>query len=243
MIPAATTGLDKKNQEKIRSILNCLTESTFFYRTDAPELYVYLRRNAQAFKDFFQTQFGWRLYIDEQVARLIKERVYNESVRPSQRALFNLRRRDECLLFAILLEFHDYERNQQGLTAEEADSLKFYYGDYLSFAHRRATDELGENAPGFEQLQSAGKELFAQLDRHRFIRLVERKAAERDDADAHGLREHLLYEMLPGIRCYDPTLLHQRAVFERYIQKARGEPETDADETATEPDKAEEAVE
>lgn len=218
MIPTGT-GLDKKNQEKTKAILNHLTETTFFYRTDAPELYLYLRRNQQAFKDFLHEHFGWRLYVDEHVARIIKERIWNEKVKPSQRALFDLRRRDQCLLFAILLEYHDHERNAQGLTIDEAESLKFHYGDFLTFAQSRARHELGEKAPSMEQLQSAGKELFEQLERHRFVRLVERKRADVNDLEPSGLEVHLLYEMLPGIRCYDATIMHQQAVFARYLDK------------------------
>lgn len=217
MIPTSErSGLEKKNKEKNKAVLNFLTESTFFYRQDKPELYLHLRRNAAAFKEFFEEHFGWRLYIDENVARIIRDRQYNDELRPSNRDLFNLRKRDECLLFALLLEFQDYERNRQGLTADEADSLKFYYGDFLEFSQRRAQEEIGEKNPGPEKLQEAGNVLFQQLVRHRFVRLLERKEAEMGEKADIPAGEHLLYELLPGIRCYNPSLISRRGVIERY---------------------------
>src|SRR2546425_6724196 len=107
-------ALARRGRERAGAVLNVLTESTFFYKEDDPDLFFFLRRNRAAFRELFENYFGWRFHLDRQCARLLKERQYNEALRPSQRALFDLRRRDECLLFALLLEFHEEEDSGRG---------------------------------------------------------------------------------------------------------------------------------
>jgi hypothetical protein len=38
-------GLDRRSIERVRAALNFLTESTFFYPEDDPDLFFFLRRN------------------------------------------------------------------------------------------------------------------------------------------------------------------------------------------------------
>lgn len=198
-------ALDRRSLERVRAALNVLTESTFFYREDDPDLFFFLRRNQAAFRELFEHYFGWQLYVDRQSARLLKERHYNQAVRPSQRALFDLRRRDECLLFALLLEFHEEEGQRQGLSPDDDRRLRFLLADFVAFGIRRFREELGDAAPAEAKIFESVRPLFDQLERHRFVRLVDRSQAEAGEELPAGMAEHLLYEFLPGIRCYDPS--------------------------------------
>jgi Protein of unknown function (DUF2398) len=209
-------ALDRRGRERVRAVLNVLTESTFFYREDDPDLFFFLRRNQAAVRELFESYFGWRLYVDRQCARLIKERLYNEAVRPSQRALFDLRRRDECLLFALLLEFYEEEGQRQGVTPDDDRQLRFLLADFVAFAIRRFREELEEQTPPEGRIFEATRPLFEQLERHRFVRLVDKKQAEAGDELPAGMAEHLLYEFLPGLRCYDPSLAARSVVLRAY---------------------------
>ena len=209
-------ALDRRGRERVRAVLNVLTESTFFYKEDDADLFFFLRRNQAAFRELFESYFGWRLHVDRQCARLLKDRQYNEALRPSQRALFDLRRRDECLLFALLLEFHEEEGQRQGVTPDEDRQLRFFLADFVTFAIRRFRDELGDAVPSETRILEATRPLFEQLERHRFVRLIDHKEAEAGETLPPGMAEHLLYEFLPGIRCYDPSLAARSVVLRAY---------------------------
>jgi hypothetical protein len=217
-------ALDRRSLDRVRAALNVLTESTFFYREDDPDLFFFLRRNQAAFRELFQHYFGWQLYIDRRCARLLKERHYNEAVRPSQRALFDLRRRDECLLFALLLEFHEEEGQRQGMSPDGDRRLRFLLADFVAFAIRRFREELGDSTPPEARIFESVRPLFEQLERHRFVRLVDRSQAEAGEELPAGMAEHLLYEFLPGIECYDPSQVARRVVLGAW----RGAPENGA---------------
>jgi hypothetical protein len=211
-----TLAVDRRGLDRVRAVLNVLTESTFFYREDDPDLFFFLRRNQAGFREFFEHYFGWRLYVDRQCARLLKEQHYNEALRLSQRALFDLRRRDECLLFALLLEFHEEEGQRQGVTPDEDRHLRFLLADFVAFAIRRFREELDEAAPPEVRIFEATRPLFEQLERHRFVRLVDRREVEAGDELPAAMAEHLLYEFLPGIRCYDASLAARNVVLRAY---------------------------
>ncbi|OIP34031.1 MAG: hypothetical protein AUK27_08680 [Deltaproteobacteria bacterium CG2_30_66_27] len=218
-----TLALEKKGAERVRAVLNVLTESTFFYREDDPDLFLFLVRNKSGVRKFVEHFFGWRLHVDRHVARLIKERQYNDRLRPTQRDIFDLRRRDECLLFAILLEFHEEEVHRQNVSPDDERPLRFLLSDFVAFALRRFREEMGEACPSEQRIFEAVKPLFLQLDRHRFVRLVDRKAAEAGEELPAGMEEHSLYEFLPGIRCYDASQAAREIVIRAYRTAAPGE--------------------
>jgi hypothetical protein len=190
-------GVDRLKLERVRAVLNVLTESTFFYREDNPDLFFFLRKNRAAFEELIERYFGWRIYVDRHCARLLKERQYNDALRPTQRALFDLRRRDACLLFALLLEFYEEEGQRQGLTPDDDRNLRFLLADFITVAMRRFREELGDATPPEGKIFEAARPLFEQLERHRFVRVVDRKQAEAGDELPAGMEEHLLYEFLP----------------------------------------------
>lgn len=216
-------ALEKKGAERVRAVLNVLTESTFFYREDDPDLFLFLARNKSGFRRFLEHFFGWRLYVDRHVARLIKERQYNDRLRASQRDLFDLRRRDECLLFAVLLEFHEEELRRQNVNPDDDRHLRFLLADFVAFALRRFREELGESCPPEQRVFEAVRPLFLQLDRHRFVRLLDHRCAEAGEELPAGMEEHALYEFLPGIRCYDASQAGREVVIRAYRSAAGGE--------------------
>jgi len=222
-------GVDRIKLDRVRAVLNVLTESTFFYREDDPDLFFFLRKNRAAFEELLERYFGWRLYVDRQSARLLKERQYNDALRPSQRALFDLRRRDACLLFALLLEFHEEEGQRQRLTPDDDRSLRFLLSDFVAFAIRRFHEELEGASPPDAKIFEAARPLFEQLERHRFVRLVDRKQAEAGEELPAGMEEHLLYEFLPGIRCYDPSQAARAVVVRAYRGMAQDDNGTAGD--------------
>lgn len=225
-------SLDRRGLDRVRAVVNVLTESTFFYNEDDPDLFFFLRRNQASFKELFERYFGWRLFVDEQVARLIKERQFNQKLRPSQRFLFDLRRRDECLLFTLLLEFHEEESRRQGVGPNDPRYLRFLLSDFISHAIRRSKEELGVACPSEGRLFEATKPLFEQLERHRFVRLVEKSQAEAGDVLPAGMDEQLLFEFLPGIRCYDASLAARSVVVKAYRS------EKDDERLASKPDES-----
>jgi hypothetical protein len=208
-----TPHFEKQNRRKVRAILNLLTESTFFYRADEPELFDYLRRAQAEFQRFFEEMFGWTLYADRKQARLFKGDPHNAALPAAARDLFQLTRRDECLLFVLLLEFHEAELSRQNLHYERDEDVRFLLEDFVRFAIGRARELLGERAPPDARLFDSIASLFERLVRHRFVALVQREAAGQGETLPAGLTEHLLYQALPGLHCYDPSALN-RSVFE-----------------------------
>ncbi|GAB4237679.1 MAG: hypothetical protein OHK0028_15020 [Deltaproteobacteria bacterium] len=216
-------AIERKGAERVRAVLNVLTESTFFYREDDPDLFLFLARNKSAFRRFVEHFFGWGLYVDRTVARLIKERQYNDRLRVSQRDLFDLRRRDECFLFAVLLEFHEEEMRRQNVSPDDDRHLRFLLADFVAFAIRRFREEMGEESPTEQRIFESVRPLFLQLDRHRFVRLVDRRRVEAGEELPAGMEEHALYEFLPGIRCYDASRAGREVVIRSYRTVAGAE--------------------
>lgn len=208
---------------RVRSLLNCLTEATFFYRTDDPDLFDYLRRHRGEFERFFDESFGWALHVDRKCARLIKRVTHNGALSPKQRDLFDLTRREECILFMLLLEFHELELSAQNAHYEHDEDVRFVLSDFLAHARTRFRERLGEAAPGDRELLDHVRRLFEELTRHRFVRLCER-------GDEEGAPELLLYEALPGMHCYDPGALTTELFVRAYGVAVAGEGEAMAGE-------------
>jgi hypothetical protein len=204
--PFARVGSDRT-----QAILNVLVESTFFYRDDNPDLFAVLQRNARLFRAFFESTFGWDLFLDPFVAKLNKPQVYNASLRPRQRHVFQLTRKGEYVVFIILLEFQELQAEQQNVDLSSTPELRFLLRDFLEFLFQRIQEELGAEAPSDEEVLSWARKLFDKLVLHRF--LVERERSGR--AESEGLAAAfsrnddalILYGMLPGLRCYRPDAL------------------------------------
>lgn len=210
------------SRRRVRGVLNCLTESAFFYREDDPDIFDYLRRHRAEFERFFGDYFGWDLHVDRKAARVYKREQHNKALTPKQRALFDLTRREECILFMLLLEFYEMQLAAQNVHFEHDEDLNFVLADFVEHAVARYRKELGENAPGDRELLVHIQTLFRELEKHRFVQLIERAEIAGEEDAIGGQTEHLLYAFLPGIRCYDPTRLTS-AIFEASYGAAAAE--------------------
>jgi len=194
------TYFDKLNSARVTAVLNVLGEAPFFYREDDVELFGFLRRNKAEFTRFYDELFGWELYVDARTARVFKERWHNRALRPSQHDVFDLSRRDECLAFLLLLEFHDRLLEQHNLAGDDAESPRFLFGELFDFARTRLAEERGGGAPGDDDVRRLLRGLWPTLERYRFVRAVPRDDGPGEEPlDA----ERVLYEALPALHHYD----------------------------------------
>lgn len=208
--------IDQLNFHSVRALLNVLTEAPFFYQTDDPDLFAYLRLNQEAIGHFFMRYFAWELYVDRQVARLIKPQLYNNSLKPSQRDLFDLTRRDECSVFMLLLEFYEKLLRDFNSNYDDDKRLRFLLSDFVQYCFNRFREELDEDDNSERIIVEACRSLFPKLIKYRFIEQIEKAEADRDEKLPEGLREQVMYEFLPGIHCYRPDILTFREIVRLY---------------------------
>jgi hypothetical protein len=228
-VEGADRYLDQLNIQYVRALLNILMESPFFYRTDDVDLFGYLRSHQDDLLQFFSHYFGWELYVDRRVARVIKPREYNDALRPSQRDLFDLTRRDECVVYLLLIEYYEKLLRDLNLTYDDEGALRFLLADFVQYCIERFTEELGEGRPEDRVVLDACRSMFPKLIRYRFLEQVEREDAERDEQLPAGMREHVMYEFLPGIHCYRPDVLTFKEIIKLYTDtKPGGEDEEEA---------------
>ncbi|PKL39283.1 MAG: hypothetical protein CVV41_21770 [Candidatus Riflebacteria bacterium HGW-Riflebacteria-1] len=190
--------IEKIGRDTYQAIINILTESPFFYADDDPPRFTSLRRHKSAFERFFSKFFGWRLYVDAKMARLIRDRNFNEALRPSHQRYFNLTSRLECVLFLVLLEFYEHEGDQQNFSYEESQNLRFTYGSYYGFCRMKLDAQLGEGAPSDRILDQETRALLSKLETYRLLRIIE---TGQDNSAECG--PELLIEALPGLSCYE----------------------------------------
>lgn len=203
--------LDKIGRDTYQAILNILTESPFFYADDDPPRFTSLRRHKSAFERFFEKYFGWRLYVDAKMARLIRDKNFNEALRPGHQRYFNLTSRLECVLFLILLEFYEHEGDQQNFSYEESQNLRFTYGSYYGFCRMKLDGQLGECAPSDRILDQETRALLRKLEMYRLLRVIEtgqETSAERGP--------ELLIEALPGLNCYEGAKMADSIIRKSY---------------------------
>lgn len=206
-VEGASRTLENLNFQHVRAICNVLTEAPFFYREDDPDLFAYLRSHEDDFHSFFTHYFGWETYIDRRVARVIKGNEYNKALRPSQRDMFDLTRRDECTVFLLLVEFYEKLLRDLGISYDDEGDVRFLLADFIQYCLDRFSEELGEDHPDDKYILDACRRLFPTLIKFRFIMRVEKADADKDEELPGGMREHVLYEFLPGIHCYRPDVL------------------------------------
>ncbi len=211
-----TGYFDKLNGPRVTAVLNVLAEAPFFYREDDAELFAFLRRHRAEFTRFYAELYGWELSVDGRTARVYKERWHNRALRPGQRDVFDLTRRDECLAFLLLLEFYERLLERGNLAGDDAESPRFLFGELFEFARTRLAEELGEGAPDDDGVRKVLRGLWPTLDRYRFVREVD------DDERTAGAREldRVVYEALPALRHYDVRRLGPGAL----VRALGGEP-------------------
>jgi len=208
--------LERLNPYHVRAVLNILIESPFFYRTDDVDLFDYVRSHQDDFHQFFTHFFGWELYVDRRVARLIKPQEYNNALKSSQRDLFDLTRRDECTAFLLLVEFYEKMLRDLNASYDDEGSIRFLLADFVQYGMDRFIEELGENVHADKIILDACRRIFPKLIRYRFIVQVEKEDASDDEILPAGMKEHVMYEFLPGIHCYRPDILTFKEIMKLY---------------------------
>ena len=186
------------NLQKTKQILNILQEAPYFYREDDPTLFAYLKQNRAQFERFYQYFYGWEIVVDQKCARLYKPEWHNPALKPSQRDLFQLTRRNDCLAFLLMLEFYEHLLEESNLTVEDPENPRFHFGTLLTFAHRRLQEELGDKAPDLHRTRQILREILPVLLRYRFLR-EHRPAPEDGELD----EDKWIYECLPALYHYD----------------------------------------
>lgn len=196
---------------KARRILNILLESPFFYREDDVDLFGLLRRRQSLFRDFFNEFFEWELYVDDRLARLIKSKVFNHALRPAQRHIFHLSGRLQFVVFSLLLEFHQQQADVQNIDLDREPEVRFVLADFVQFVFERYRSELGDQMPQQEELLNAMRHVFRELQRFRLIAERERQGVVETNGPTAAFTQdgmdHVLYALLPGLRCYRPEVL------------------------------------
>lgn len=229
--------LGKVGADNARRVINVLLESPFFYRDDDLDLFGLLRRRQSQFREFFEVFFGWDLYVDHQLARLVKPRTFNPHLKPSQRHVFRVSGRHQYVLFVLILEFHQLQADEQNVDLDREPEVRFVLADFVEFVFKRYRDELGEAMPTEHKVLEEMRTLFRKLEHHRFIAVRETAGIAADEGVSAGFTKEgassVLYAMLPGLRCYRPEELTRQEFLGRLEGNGqRGE------EDATEPDAA-----
>lgn len=215
--------IEKIGRDTFLPILNILTESPVFYASDDKVRFSSLRRHKSAFEKFFSRFFGWRLYVDSKMARLIRDTSHNPALKTAHRRAFNLTSRLECILFMILLEFYEHECEEQGFSYDDAENIRFTFGSYFDFVRKVFADRMTEQRVSERELDAEARALLRKLEQYRLISIVERGTAQENGAAAE-----LLIEALPGLSCYE-----SKNLAESVIARVYGTDSSDFEDTAT----------
>lgn len=185
---------------RVQAVLNILIESPYFYKTDAEDLFFFLRRHLKEFTTFFKTHFNWELTLDTKCARLYKPEWFNPRITPGNRDMFNFTKRDECIAFMLLLEFFEHRLETESASVEDAENLRFRFGDFLHYAHGRFQELFADQAETYSEEYVRAKALrpiMPQLEKYRFLERLAPPADEPVDYD------DTIYEALPALWHYN----------------------------------------
>lgn len=235
----------KIDGSKARRILNILLESPFFYREDDVDLFGLLRRRQSLFHDFVNEFFGWELYVDDRLARLIKSDVFNHALRPGQRHIFHISGRIQFVLFSLLLEFHQQQADVQNIDLEREPEVRFVLADFVQFVFDRYRSELGVQMPAEQEVLNAMRHVFREMQRFRFIAERERQGVVETNGPAaaftHEGMDHMLYALLPGLRCYRSEVLTREDLFVHSSTSATVENDDESEASADDDGEGEDA--
>jgi len=218
----------KRHAERVKAILNILVESAYFYRTDAEELFHFLRRHRKAFAQFFQDFYGWSLIMDAKCARVYKHRWHNAKITPSRRTVFEFTRRDHCIAFMLLLEFFENQLEEHAMTVDDADNLRFRFGDLLLYTTRRFQELFPKERSAYtaETIRSQVlRSVMPELEKYRFLEKVP------PPKDGTFSADDVIYEALPALYHYNAHRLSQAVESE---PEEPGTPEGDASDQSGE---------
>ena len=185
-----------QSEQKVQKILNILLEAPYFYRDDDLSLFLFLSKYKRAFAGFYRKFYGWELIVDSKCARLYKPAWYNEKVTEVNRDMFNFTKRDECIAFLLFLEFFERELQEQNVSTDEKENLRFR-GSFLEFACRRFRETFPAKVDFYsdEQVRRTIRAIMPTLRKYRFLREIPRGDEDVRDDDT-------IYECLPAIWLY-----------------------------------------
>ncbi len=198
---------DKMAQE-VQSTLNILLEAPYFYKSDDERLFLLLLRHKKAFAAFFGKFFGWTLIVDSKCARLAKPKWYNEQITLPNRDMFTFTKRDECIAFMLLLEFFERETREQGVGVDDAENLRFRFGDLLEYSAGRFRALFPDKKEDYADVrcQQIIRGIMPTLSKYRFLRKL-----KPSPGDSIG-EEETIYECLPAMWHYQAAQLAQPIV-------------------------------
>ena len=201
----------EQTAQNVRSVMNILLESPYFYKTDDERLFLVLMRYKRAFEAFFDKFFGWSLVMDSKCARLYKPKWFNEKITLPNRDMFTFTKRDDCMAFLLILEFFERECREQGVTADDRENLRFRFGDLLEYAAARFRALMSGKEDNYtdERVRQILKGIMPQLEKYRFLRKV------KPSADDSVSEAETIFECLPAMWHYQAAQLAQPVVEER----------------------------
>ena len=186
-----------QNEQKVQKILNILLEAPYFYRDDDLSLFLFLSKYKRAFAGFFKKFYGWELIVEYKCARRYKPVWYNEKVTEVNRDMFNFTKRDECVAFLLLLEFFERGLQEQAVSTDDKENLRFLFGSFLNFAGGRFREVFPERTDYYtdEQVRRVVRAIMPTLLKYRFLR-------ELPHSDDDGESGDTIYECLPALWLY-----------------------------------------
>ncbi len=193
-----------RNSDRVQATLNILLESPYFYATDNYDLFLFLRRHRREFEEFFKRFYNWSLLIDTKCARVYKGTWYNKAVTPKNRSLFQFTKRDECLAFMMLLEFFEQQLEENGMTVEDKDNVRFHFGDLLEHSHNRFQELFPQKQNIYSQdyiRAKVWKFVMPQLEKHRFLTKI------KPPEEIQASEQEVIYEAMPALYHYNGTAL------------------------------------
>ena len=187
-----------QNEQKVQKILNILLEAPYFYREDDLSLFLFLSKYKRAFAGFFKKFYGWELIVEFKCARLYKPAWYNEKVTEANRDMFNFTKRDECVAFLLLLEFFERELQEQSVSTDDKENLRFLFGSFLGFAGDRFREVFPARKAYYtgEQVRRIVRSIMPTLLKYRFLREIPRGEDDGEGGDT-------IYECLPALWLYE----------------------------------------
>ncbi len=197
--------LAARHGDKVRDLLNYLVESPYFYKTDNETLFYFLNRHKRVFEKFYEQLYGWKLHLDGKCARVYKDQWHNKAITPANRDIFDFTRRDEAIAFMALLEFFEKQIDEQAMSVDEKQNLRFRYGDLLEYTHRRFHELFGSDTKytgEYVRARALGP-IMPKLERFRFLDKVPVPPDEMVGGD------DTIYEALPALYHYNTTALSQ----------------------------------
>ncbi len=202
--PRSMADLLEKYKDRVQSVLNILLESSYFYPQDNNDAFRFLHRYHHEFSKFFADHFGWELFVDSKCARVYKPTWYNNAITPGNRELFTFSRRDECIAFMLLLEFFEHKLEVESITVDDAENLRFKFGELLEYTVQRLHELYPQNTTDYsEEIVRAKiiRPIMPQLEKHRFLAKIN---PPKDELIGE---EDTIYEALPALFHYNVTRL------------------------------------